>query len=225
MSCSTEELIGKPLDVVFKVIDDSTGERLDNIFSRIKDRLEKISFATSVSLDCGPDRLVPILDSGAPIIGQDGKFLGAVIVFQDDRHRREAEREAKETEARRQLSQKLEAVGRLTGGIAHDFNNLLTSMIGYTELAMHKVPTDSKAYEYLVNVERGGAKAAELTKKLLAFSRQQKLETRTIDLNASIAEILRLLERVIGEDIEVTFNGASDLTRSQRIRRRSSRWS
>ena len=211
MSCSADEPVGKPLDEVFKVIDDLTGERLDNIFGRIKDQREIVTFATSVSLDCGPDRRVPILDSGAPIIGQDGKFLGAVIVFQDDRPRREAEREAKETEARRQLSQKLEAVGRLTGGIAHDFNNLLTSMIGYTELAMHKVSSDGKAYEYLVNVERGGAKAAELTKKLLAFSRQQKLETRTIDLNDSIAEILRLLERVIGEDIEVTFNAAPDL--------------
>jgi two-component system cell cycle sensor histidine kinase/response regulator CckA len=211
MSCTAEDPVGKPLDDVFKVIDEAKGEQVENIFGRIKDRREVVTFASDVSLDCGPDRRVPILDSGAPIIGQDGKFLGAVIVFQDDRPRREAEREAKETEARRQLSQKLEAVGRLTGGIAHDFNNLLTSMIGYTELAMHKVPVDDKAYEYLVNVERGGAKAAELTKKLLAFSRQQKLETRTIDLNASIAEILRLLERVIGADIEVTFNAASDL--------------
>lgn len=211
MSCNTEDPVGKPLEGVFKVIDEESGKRVENIFGRIKDRREVVTFASDVSLDCGSDRRVPISDSGAPIIGQDGKFLGAVIVFQDDRPRREAEREAKETEARRQLSQKLEAVGRLTGGIAHDFNNLLTSMIGYTELAMHNVSADSKAYEYLVNVERGGAKAAELTKKLLAFSRQQKLETRTIDLNASIAEILRLLERVIGADIEVTFNAASDL--------------
>ena len=211
MSCGANEPVGKSLSEVFRVIDDQTGEPLGDIFSRIKDRRENITFSTSVSLDCGVDQRIPILDSASPIIGGDGTFLGAVIVFQDDRPRREAEREAKESEARRQLSQKLEAVGRLTGGIAHDFNNLLTSMIGYTELAMHKVPADSKAHEYLVNVERGGAKAAELTKKLLAFSRQQRLDTRPIDLNVSISEILRLLERVIGENIDVAFNAAEDL--------------
>ena len=211
MSCGIEEPVGKPLGDVFKLIDDEKGEHVGNIFGRIKEGREVITFASSVSLDCGPEQRIPIMDSGAPIIGQDGRFLGAVIVFQDDRPRRDAERESKETEARLQLSQKLEAVGRLTGGIAHDFNNLLTSMIGYTELAMHRVPSDNKAYDYLVNVERGGAKAAELTKKLLVFSRQQKLETRTIDLNGSIAEILRLLERVIGENIEVTFKAGTGL--------------
>ena len=210
--CSESEPAGKPLGEVLKLFDDSKGEPIRDLFDRIKTRREKVSFATSISLECSDGSRIPIIDSGAPILDAGGRFLGAVVVFQDDRPRREAESERKEMEGRQQQSQKLEAVGRLTGGIAHDFNNLLTSMIGYTELAMTRLPaSEDRIREYLVNVERAASRAAELTTKLLAFSRQQKLETRTIDLNASISDILRLMERVIGADVAVKFEAASGL--------------
>jgi two-component system cell cycle sensor histidine kinase/response regulator CckA len=211
LACMGEEPLGRQLSDVYSLVYDDTGEPAGDVFEQVKSRRETVTFARDVSIACGPGRSIPVLDSAAPIIGEGGRFLGAVVVFQDDTERREAERREKETETRRQQSQKLEAVGRLTGGIAHDFNNLLTTMIGYTELAAGRVPAGSREHEYLLNVQSAGERAADLTRHLLAFSRRQRLETRPVDMNATIAEIARLLERVIGEHIEVSVKGDPDL--------------
>ena len=99
-------------------------------------------------------------------------------------------------------SQKMEATGLLAGGVAHDFNNLLGVVIGASELA-RRAPTGEKAREYLGEIEGAAKRAAELTRKLLAFSRKQVLKVRPLDLAEVIDEFLQLLRRVIGEDVEL----------------------
>lgn len=206
-----EDALGKPLGKLYRLQYESTGEDIDDVYQMIRERREIVSFAADILLVRADGSTLPISDSAAPINDPDGNFCGSVIVFQDDTPRREAEQALIQAEHRQQQSQKLEAVGTLTGGVAHDFNNLLTAILGYTQLAMRKVAPDAPAFQNLVNVEKAGNRAAELTKKLLAFSRRQQIETRVIDLNDTIGDILILIERLIGEHVIVSFKEAPDL--------------
>lgn len=202
---------GKLLDQIYKVVDEDSGKVVRGIFGEILDKREIIAFDRNVELVSNKGLHVPIGDTAAPIIDSAGNFLGAVIVFQDVSERKEQEQTLVANEARAQQSQKLEAVGTLTGGIAHDFNNLLTAILGYTQLSIQELGDTHRVRENLVTIELAATRGAELTKKLLAFSKRQILDRRVINLNESISEILKLLQRVIGENIMVSFSAASDL--------------
>ena len=102
-------------------------------------------------------------------------------------------------------SQKMEAVGQLAGGVAHDFNNLLQAILGYLELALTDMQPTDVHYAHLFEVRRAGERAATLTRQLLAFSRRQVLQLASLDINQVVAELLEMLKRLIGEDIELTF--------------------
>jgi two-component system cell cycle sensor histidine kinase/response regulator CckA len=101
-------------------------------------------------------------------------------------------------------SQKMEVVGRLAGGVAHDFNNLLSVINGYAELALEELPAENALSKDLAQILHAGERAASLTKQLLAFSRNQALEMRPIDLNKKLRDADKLLQRLIGEDIQLT---------------------
>ncbi|HEU6450626.1 MAG TPA: ATP-binding protein [Gemmatimonadaceae bacterium] len=111
--------------------------------------------------------------------------------------------EHKLLEAQLRQSQKMEAVGQLAGGVAHDFNNLLTVIKAHTFIALEGLPEDAPARADLVAVNKAAGRAADLTRRLLAFSRKQLLQPRVLDLNAAVSGVLPMLERLIGEDIEV----------------------
>ena len=97
----------------------------------------------------------------------------------------------------------MEAVGRLSGGIAHDFNNLLGVMIGYTDILEMRLREDDPARKTVEEIRKTGQRAAALTRQLLAFSRRQVLEPKVLDLNAVVADIEKMLRRLIGENIEL----------------------
>jgi signal transduction histidine kinase/ActR/RegA family two-component response regulator len=111
-------------------------------------------------------------------------------------------REAAETQVRQM--QKMEAIGQLTGGIAHDFNNMLAIIIGSLDMAKRRRPRDAaRADEYVDNAIEAGQRAAQLTARLLAFSRQQPLAPETLDVNKLVAGMSELLRRTIGENLRV----------------------
>jgi PAS domain S-box-containing protein len=109
--------------------------------------------------------------------------------------------EQRKTEAQLQQAQKMEFVGRLAGGVAHDFNNLLTLISGYGMLLKERLETDSPLQAYCEQVLQAGERAAGLTRQLLAFSRRQIVVPQVLDLNSVVADLEKMLRRLIGEDI------------------------
>jgi len=118
--------------------------------------------------------------------------------------RARAEEGRRRSEEQLRQAQKMEAVGQLAGGIAHDFNNLLLAINGYSELAHRRLNgADSGAREAIEEVRAAGDRAASLTRQLLAFSRRQVLQPREIGLNTVIADLTRMLRRLLGEHLEL----------------------
>ena len=111
--------------------------------------------------------------------------------------------ERKQVEAQVLTSQKLEAIGRLSGGVAHDFNNLLGVIIGYSEELQKRIGPEDPYREAVDEIQAAGKRAASLTQHLLAFSKKQVLEPCILDLNTVVSEVAKMLQRVIGEDIQL----------------------
>jgi PAS domain S-box-containing protein len=112
------------------------------------------------------------------------------------------ELERKQSEQLRQ-AQKLESVGRLAGGIAHDFNNMLTAINGYSEITLRNLEQVDPLRRNLEEIKKAGERSAALTQQLLAFSRQQILQPTVLDLNGVILDTIKMLQRLIGEDIQI----------------------
>ena len=117
----------------------------------------------------------------------------------------ERERRQQDTEAELRQAQKMEAVGRLVGGIAHDFNNMLQGIRGFTELARSDLPEEHPVQEHLSEVNNASSRAAELVQQLLIFSRKDNPKPCHIDLNEFLAQSLKMLRRVIGEQLLIDF--------------------
>jgi len=116
----------------------------------------------------------------------------------------------RQLEAQLAQAQKMEAIGRLAGGVAHDFNNLLTVILSYSELLLEDLPADSADRDDVTQIRKAAQGASQLTRQLLAFSRQQVLQPKVVDLNASVSGIERLLARVLREDIKLRCTLAPD---------------
>ena len=141
-------------------------------------------------------RLVTVQMSANAVLDSDGKRVGYVAVQHDVTERKLLEQQFRQ-------AQKMEAVGQLAGGVAHDFNNLLTAILGYAELLAEKLQGRPREAEDLDEIRKAGERAASLTRQLLAFSRQQVFERKVLDLNRLIAEIEKMLRRLIGEDVDL----------------------
>ena len=125
--------------------------------------------------------------------------------------RAHAEDALRRTEEWLMHSQKLEAIGSLAGGVAHDFNNLLTAILGNTQLLLDKTSEDNPHRNRILEIEKAGKKAAALTRQLLAFSRRQLLERCAVSLNDTVGGTIKMLERIIGEDVQVSKVLSADL--------------
>jgi len=131
--------------------------------------------------------------------------------FQDITDRKLAEDEKRKLQEQLLQAQKLESIGRMAGGIAHDFNNMLGVIMGYAELALSQSDTTQEAYGSINEILKAVRRSAELTRQLLTFARRQPVIPKVLDLNEAMAGMLKILQRLMGEDIELLWKPGDSL--------------
>ncbi|MBS0014177.1 MAG: transporter substrate-binding domain-containing protein [Desulfobacterales bacterium] len=134
----------------------------------------------------------------------DDLAYGLAVLEMDQQHRI-SEQQRKSLEQQLQQAQKMESVGRLAGGVAHDYNNMLSVIIGYAELALDKVDTTDPLHGDLTEILNAAKRSNDITRQLLAFARKQTIDPAVLDLNKNVEGMLKMLRRLIGEDIELSW--------------------
>ncbi len=151
-----------------------------------------------------------------PVEATYGGFLAdcrrkLIVAVRDITARRQAEEERTALEAQLQQAQRMESVGRLAGGVAHDFNNMLAVILGHMELALSKVNPAEPLHADLEEVRTAATRSADLTRQLLAFARRQTVAPRVLDLNDTVAGTLKMLQRLLGENIRLGWHPSAGL--------------
>jgi two-component system, cell cycle sensor histidine kinase and response regulator CckA len=134
----------------------------------------------------------------------DPVVLAVVVNHRDITDRKAVEIALRRSEEQLRQAQKMEAVGRLAGGIAHDFNNVLTAIFGYVDLLLDQLDESDPKRTDVLEIRGSAERAAALTRQLLAFSRRQVMQPRTIDLNTVVTRLESLIARLVGEDIQLS---------------------
>ena len=149
-------------------------------------------------------RRLRVKESTSPVRDSEGQIIGFRGSLRDVTEQRQLEEQLRQ-------AQKMEAVGRLAGGVAHDFNNLLTAINGYSELALARMAEGDAQRGALEEIRKAGKRATDLTRRLLTLSRHQVVSPRRISLNRAVIDMEKLLQRVIGEDIQLRTELDQDL--------------
>jgi PAS domain S-box-containing protein len=196
----TEELLGQSVTDLFP-------EHGDEILARDQKALEldEALRETEEELDTahGPRW---IRSDRIPYRDADGETHGLISFSIDVSEKRELEQQLRQ-------SQKMQAIGRVAGGVAHDFNNLLTVIQGNAELLLDHADEGTPLHQGLSQIGKAVSRAAALTSQLLAFSRKQVMQPQVLDLAELTADMHKMLERLLGDRIELAFDAAADLGR------------
>jgi len=190
---AADSFVGRPLRDVLPLL----ASRLESTLEHVAQSGQPVvGFEITDVRPSGYGRPTAWLVSAYPVRTTDDRLLGTGIAVVDISER-------KQLEIQLSHAQKMEAVGRLAGGIAHDFNNILTAIKTYSQLLRDGLPPDDARAIDAREIQKSADRASSLTRQLLAFSRKQLLQPRVIDLNDTVAEMERMLVRLIGEDVEL----------------------
>ena len=162
-------------------------------------------FANEYHLTTKDGRRIPYEITSDVFRGKDGTPCGFVHVCRNISQRKQAELEKEHLQERLNQAQKMESVGRLAGGVAHDFNNMLSVILGHAEMAMADTESDQPLYAHLLEIRKAAERSADLTRQLLAFARKQTVSPRVIDMSKTVEGMLKMLKRLIGEDIHLSW--------------------
>jgi two-component system cell cycle sensor histidine kinase/response regulator CckA len=155
--------------------------------------------------------LVDVSLTVSPVKDANGQVMGASKIVHDLTSRRRDEATVERLERQLRQSQKMEAVGQLAGGVAHDFNNLLSVILSCCDMVLEGLLPGEPLRMDIEEIRKAGSRASDLTRQLLAFSRQQILQPCVVDLNRVVLEMDRMLRRLLGEDIEISLLTAPSL--------------
>ena len=169
--------------------------------TRLRDQLARLE-ATNA-------RLRVLTQSSVELAVTNGRLFDAAESELAERRRAEAALDTVQEQLRH--TQKMEAVGRLAGGVAHDFNNMLSVILSYAAMGQRKLPPGDRVREYLAEIQQAGDRAADLTRQLLAFSRQKPIRPMSIDVNGVLVGLDGMLRTLIGEDVDLRIEPAHDL--------------
>jgi PAS domain S-box-containing protein len=150
-------------------------------------------------------------DRGFPVRNKQGEVDRYVGIAKDITELRNAEENLRRSEEQLNQAKRMEAVGRLAGGVAHDFNNLMTAVAGYTRLILQRLDDGDPLRKEVEEIRKAGDRATALTRQLLAFGRKQVLQPKVLNLNPIVADMEKMLRRLIGEHIELVFVPGRDL--------------
>ncbi len=202
-----EELVGKPFTQLFKT-DEAEAHHL--FFEHCRDEAG-IFHGCQRNCRHKDGREIIIETNGVPIIGRNGKVCGFRGIDRDITERLRIQEEKFKLEEQYHQAQKMEAIGTLAGGIAHDLNNLLTPILGYTEISRLGLNPDSALAKNLETVQISAQKAAGLIRQILTFSRKQVISLETFNINDLINGFIKMLRRMIREDVELVLDLADQL--------------
>lgn len=206
---SAEEVLGQPPQILEKTHLNPTP--LEQIQTALLDTrttvVEVISYRKNGSQFWVELKMAPVLLK----TGKPTRYW--VLVQRDITAYKQAETARAKLDRQLDQTQKLQAIGALASGVAHEFNNLLTVIMGHAELAIHTLATDSSTYKDIQNIQKSAKHAANLTRQLLAFARQQVFEPKIFNPNDAILDVGKMLRHFIGEDIEMTTQLALDIGR------------
>ena len=155
---------------------------------------------------CHDRKTILVRLGGRAVLDESGEISYVEILAESVTERKQLENQLRQ-------AQKMQAIGQLAGGVAHDFNNLLTVVEGQLEMILSEMPAGDPLRRRLEEVEKAAQRASTLTRRLLAFSRMQVLQSKVLDLNVVISGMSQMLARLIGENIEMTLLPAPDLGR------------
>ncbi|GAB6096598.1 hypothetical protein JCM14469_28510 [Desulfatiferula olefinivorans] len=194
---SVDQALGRPLSDIFVIINAHSRKPVDDPVARVLSTGAVVGLANHTLLISRDGKEHQIADSGAPIRNAKGEMIGVVLVFRDVTGEYALEEQLRQ-------SQKMQALGQLAGGVAHDFNNMLGAILGSAELLNDVVSQTEETARYLDLIIRAAQRAADLTAKLLMFSRKQAAEMKPLDVSRLIRDALAIIERTIDRRIRLT---------------------
>jgi PAS domain S-box-containing protein len=209
LSCNSkfERFFGaKEADIIGKTDYDFVDEKLADLF-RENDKIAMAAGRPSMNeeivtyADDGHTEILETLKS--PMVDHEGKLIGILGVGRDITRRKEEEEEKIKLKTELQQAQKMESIGRLAGGVAHDFNNMLSIIQGNTDLLIEDTDPLSPAIDHLHEIQKAADRSVNLTRQLLAFARKQTIAPKLVNFNKAVEGMLKMLGRLIGEDIEL----------------------
>jgi PAS domain S-box-containing protein len=204
---TNEELMGLPMEQFYtpnslKLFREKLSEELELELSGQKDQSREWTLELELKRKDGS--LIWVENKVSFLRDDQGHPIGLVGITRDITQR-------KEMQAQLLQAQKMEAVARLAGGVAHDFNNFIMAIMGYSDILIRALKPDDPLHRYAEDIMSASERASNLTRQLLAFGRQQVLHPRVLDLNRLIADIQRMLRRLLPEDIELLISLAPEL--------------
>ncbi len=197
------DIWGRPCESLYR----DASAWIETIFPEDRDRVREAA-RTKQALGTYDEQFRILRPDGAlrwiraravPVRNRAGEIYRIVGVATDITHQRQLEEEFRQ-------SQKMEAIGQLAGGVAHDFNNILSAIMMQTDLALLMPDVSAEVHDLLNDIKAATARAANLTRQLVAFSRRQVMQPRLLDLNVIVTQLTKMLQRILGEDISLQLN-------------------
>jgi two-component system cell cycle sensor histidine kinase/response regulator CckA len=181
-----------------------TGAR-DDTSRNLAKRRDGISDQSEMTFVCKDGTSLNALVDSTPIFGQLGKFEGVLNMVIDVTAQKRAELALRSSEDQLRQAQKMEAVGRLAGGVAHDFNNVLSVILSCADFISEDIAPKDPIHADLEEIRKAALRAAALTRQLLLFSRQEVIEPKVLGVAALLGDLVKMLPRLLGEDIDLMF--------------------